>query len=136
MQYNILADCYTDALHSSNLNQSHLDFKIRAPKICNEIRASKADIICLCEVDHYDDCYGPLLTEMGYKIHSVSRRGLDSVLIAYNPTKFEYVRHQTIQHDDLCDKFPPIKPGLANDFQRGNCAIVVVLKHLNSGKVL
>lgn len=73
---------------------------------------------------------------MGYKVHSVSRRGLDSVLIAYNPTKFEYVRHQTIQHDDLCDKFPPIKPGLANDFQRGNCAIVVVLKHLNSGKLL
>lgn len=33
MQYNILADCYTDKEHSSNLNQSHLKFKLRHPKI-------------------------------------------------------------------------------------------------------
>lgn len=92
-----------------------------------QIRESDADIINLCEVDHLNDCYGPQLTEMGYEYMTETRKGLDSVLIAYKKQKFELVSRIGVQHDMLADTFDPVKPGHPNDFKRGNCSLILVL---------
>jgi mRNA deadenylase 3'-5' endonuclease subunit Ccr4 len=65
MQYNVLADCYTDLEHGGNLNRNHLDFKTRFTMISQEIKQSNADILTLCEIDHFDD-YSQLLKDLGY----------------------------------------------------------------------
>lgn len=96
LQYNILADCYTDDEHNSNLNKTHLDFKLRFPIIFQELKNSQADLMCLCEVDHLEEKYSKLLIEMGYQYYTESRRGKDSILIAFKPKVFEYVEHYGI----------------------------------------
>ncbi len=55
MQYNVLADCYTDLEHGGNLNREHLNFRERFSKIAEELRESNADILTLCEIDHFDE---------------------------------------------------------------------------------
>ena len=91
--------------------------------------------MCLCEVDHLEEKYSKLLIEMGYQYYTESRRGKDSILIAFKPKVFEYVEHYGILHDSLCEKFPALN-GRANDFKRGNCSLYVTLKHIHSGKKL
>ena len=66
MSYNMLADIYTNEHHGVNLNREHLDFRERSQVIMAEISQSDADIVCLQEMDHYEDVYGPLLESMGY----------------------------------------------------------------------
>lgn len=67
-QYNILADVYTDMKHSGHFpNRANMAFSHRYPLIAGEIRACQADIMCLCEVDHFDTHYGKLLDQLGYK---------------------------------------------------------------------
>ena len=97
---------------------------------------TKADILILCEVDHLDDTYGPLLKRKGFEFFSVSRRGMDMILIAFNPNIFKYENHKEIQHDVLSEDFPPASNKHANDFTRGNCAIYVNLTHISSNKPL
>lgn len=66
MEYNLLAECYTDDEHSAHLNKSHLKFGGRFALIEKEIRESNSDLLFLTEVDNLDK-YHSLLTEMGYK---------------------------------------------------------------------
>jgi len=105
MEYNVLADCYTDDKHGFFLNKDHIDFEQRYSIICKEIEQSKPDLICLCEVDHLDTHYGKFLTELGYQYHGVSRKGLDYVLIAFKPEVFELLEKNEVQHSELGEKF-------------------------------
>lgn len=83
------------------MNPVWLKLKGRSPLICKEISDSMSDIVCLCEVDHIDDLYGKFMTDLGYQFYTASRRGKDSVMLAFDPSKFEYVEHSEVQHDKL-----------------------------------
>ncbi len=83
-----------------------------------------------------NDTYGPLLKTKGFEFYSVSRRGMDIILIAFNPKLFKYENHREVQHDDLGVHFPPTSEKHENDFTRGNCAIFVTLTHILSNKRL
>ena len=115
MQYNVLADCYTDLEHGGNLNREHLNFRERFSKIAEELRESNADILTLCEIDHFDE-YQQLLKELGYQMYTENRRNYDKLLIAFKPDLFEYVEHYGVQHDELTASFGPAKNSTANDF--------------------
>ena len=88
MSYNILADVYTGMTHGHHLNRDHLDFSDRSAKIISEIRQSDADIVCLQEVDHFEDTYKPVLEGMGYEFRFEYRRRRDAVLIAFKADKY------------------------------------------------
>ena len=67
LQYNVLADCYTKLWYSTHYGLKDRrvlqDFKFRAPRVIAEIAglkpADKPNIICLNEIDHYEDFYKP-----------------------------------------------------------------------------
>ena len=70
VQYNILADIYTDQEHAWHMFLGpHSEFEVRGPKIVAELKESNADIICLTEVDHFEDFYRQHLTALGYEMH-------------------------------------------------------------------
>ena len=48
-----------------------------------EIEADMPDLLCLQEVDHFDEFYKHRLTALGYKYETVWRNGKDALLIAY-----------------------------------------------------
>jgi len=85
--------------------------------------------LTLCEIDHYDD-YSQLLKELGYQFYSENRRTYDKLIVAFKPDLFEYVEHYGLQHDEMAAMFRPAKDSTANDFQRGNCSLYVVLKQI------
>jgi mRNA deadenylase 3'-5' endonuclease subunit Ccr4 len=43
------------------------DFNFRSNRIVGEIKNSKSDIVCLQEVDNYDEFYHAKLVELGYE---------------------------------------------------------------------
>ena len=81
-----------------------MKFSERFAKISEEIKESNADILSLCEVDHFDE-YSKLLSGLGYNFYSESRRGKDSLVVAFKSAMFEYIEHYSVQHDDLVPMF-------------------------------
>jgi mRNA deadenylase 3'-5' endonuclease subunit Ccr4 len=128
MQYNILADCFTDNGHLKE-NKKWLAAERRFPKIATELTDSLADIVCLCEVDQKIDFIPKLLTELGYEFYWAKRRDDDMVVVAFLKDKFEYIKHEEIQHNDVAELFPKPAEGRTNDYKRGNCALKLSLLH-------
>ena len=81
-----------------------MSFGERFAKISEEIKESNADILSLCEVDHFDE-YSKLLSGLGYSFYSECRRGKDSLVVAFKSAMFEYIEHYSVQHDDLVPMF-------------------------------
>ena len=94
LSYNVLADRYTNPGRTKgHMNENHLDFKKRSARIMAEIKQSDADLICLQEIDHLNDVYGPFLDGMGYNFHTEWRRvDNDAVLLGYKKDKFDLVQ--------------------------------------------
>ena len=64
MSFNILAERLAP-LHP--VDEAILDFKVRAPRIVEEIKQNQADIICLQECDNWESYYKPEFDKMGYQ---------------------------------------------------------------------
>lgn len=63
MTWNVLADCYS--IGQSTKDLSILEWTYRKNHIERFVTASKADILCLQEIDHYKDFYEPFLKNIG-----------------------------------------------------------------------
>ena len=106
LEYNLLADIYTTGVHEDHLfTGAHLEFSCRAPRIIEEIRESKAEVICLTEVDHFDDFYRPQLENLGYSLHAEWRKGQDAVVLGFKTDVFEVTEVVKVQHDELAAPF-------------------------------
>lgn len=151
MTYNVLADEYTktkgDLGHYKTADLRVVqDFEYRATIVIREIQAdikntaaaidtSKPgipDIICLQEVDHFEDFYKPHLASLGYEVCLKYRRGLDAVLIGWKRDQFRLLDKQEIEYEELGGLFLDF----ASDFKRGNVGLLCVLEHVQSKKVM
>ena len=87
LSYNVLADAYTRGLNVHHYPGKPLsilqDYSYRSTRVLMEIAHDNAEIICLQEVDHYDEIYKPKLEALGYQTQVVYRRGIDAELIAW-----------------------------------------------------
>ena len=107
MTYNILAHVYTVgwfALHYDHDLSLLQDWKYRAERVMMEIEADKPELLCLQEVDHYEQFYRDKLAKLGYKAELVWRRNKDAVLIAYR-NEFTLLHKAEVRHDDLADRY-------------------------------
>ena len=67
MSYNILADRLASIpKFVEYVPKVVRDFNFRSNRIIGEITASKSDIVCLQEVDNYDQFYQEKLASLGY----------------------------------------------------------------------
>ena len=77
MSYNLLADAYAHdhATHLySAVKRPILDWRFRAPRIVEEVCHWEPDVVCMQEVDHYDDLEAPLRRH-GYDGIYIQRTG-------------------------------------------------------------
>ncbi len=79
-------------------------------------------------MDH-EELYFKFLSDLGYSFRSNSRRGKDSLVIAWRQSKLGYVSDFGIQHDELQQLFAE-----GSEFKRGNCALFVTLKYIETGR--
>ena len=130
LSYNILADRYTNPERTKgHMNENHLDFAKRSARIMSEIRDSDADLICLQEVDHLADVYGPFLKDMGYEFHTEWRRvDNDAVLLGYKSDQFNLDQVEGFQHNEMVDKIG------SNLFKKNNAGLMAKLTHRASRK--
>jgi mRNA deadenylase 3'-5' endonuclease subunit Ccr4 len=66
MQWNILADGLAQFGDFIRAPKEILEWSTRAPKLLNKILEASADIVCLQELNHYDDYFLPELRQHGY----------------------------------------------------------------------
>lgn len=70
MSYNVMADNVSFKLIYSHMSFPELNFKkYRGPRIIKEISDSLPGIICMQEIDHYNDFYKPKLESLGYETY-------------------------------------------------------------------
>lgn len=91
MQYNVLAELY--GVKDGQNAESMYKFKYRAPRIMQEIQNDDADIICLCEIDHYEDFYQQQLQYLGYQCYLAQQDQngsyeVEGILIGWKTDKF------------------------------------------------
>ena len=68
MSYNLLADRLSSLpKFVEYVPKIVRDFKFRSERIVGEILSSGADLLCLQEVDNYEEYYKAKLERMGYK---------------------------------------------------------------------
>lgn len=111
------------------------DFDYRSRRIIKEIFGCSAnqqkvsDIICLQEVDNYENVYKPEFDKRGYSTEIYWRSEKDGVLIGYNKEKFEVLDRQPICYKDVVKGL-----GLDESYERWNGSLMCLLQHRESGK--
>ncbi|KAL0088942.1 Endonuclease/exonuclease/phosphatase [Phycomyces blakesleeanus] len=127
MTYNILAQNLVKREifpHSGDM----LKWKTRRRMITEDIAQYKPEIMCLQEVDYYEEYYQEAFDNIGYKTeffkHPKKQHGC---MIGYNPNVFEKKQYLTIEYDEdrLC---PPTQ-------QTGNIAQFIALEHVKHKNV-
>ena len=104
--WNILADAYAHRqLRSSPITISPIEeWNHRFSLIKSYIIQSSADILCLQEVDHFEDSFKPFLTLNNYEcIYYQRKERKDGCLIAYKPALFTLNKVDFIEFDDIAD---------------------------------
>jgi mRNA deadenylase 3'-5' endonuclease subunit Ccr4 len=142
VSFNVLAQAYALASRSaySYCPEHALKWEHRASRfkdILESVFAKQhnASIICLQEVDQYEELFKPLLEQLGYaSLYFQRPQKPDGILIAWKTTDFEVY---TVG-DELCTLNIDLNfLGKINKvYERSNVAMMAVLKHLESGSLL
>ena len=96
LSYNVLADCYCDKRNYPTKEKGEIDFVSRFEKLMKVIKRMDADIVCLQELDMYDDYYQPFLKSLGYEAHYVPKHTRsEGIAIFWNTQRFHCISKHT-----------------------------------------
>lgn len=100
-----MADCYAHGAFASQVKDySVIEWSHRSKRILTILRSCNPDVVCLQEVDHFEEDFKPFFASMNYNVVYVQRSGReDGVLIAVKQKKFEIVQEHVVQFDDLAN---------------------------------
>lgn len=103
VQYNVLADCYASTKMFPYARADVLSWGYRSFNILNELTSYDADIICLQEVDHFEDFFEPRLGALGYTgvFWQRPNRKADGCAIFYRADRFAVQREVALNFNDL-----------------------------------
>jgi mRNA deadenylase 3'-5' endonuclease subunit Ccr4 len=112
-----------------SIDDKYLDWSNRKDKISAEILSINSDIVCLTEIDHYEDFLQPLLLNKGYNSIFKKKKSWhrDGLCIGYDMQKFRYVHHTSIQYPNS-NQF-----ALLLKLLLGTIELLVISTHLKSG---
>lgn len=124
--FNVLADCYSQS--------SYPPFEARTEMLEEILVNSEADLLCLQEVDHYDDFYEAALDKAGFCTASLYERRSgrkDGCVIAYKSDKLTLWARKRVDYDDLVGLYNG-EQFKAIDFKRANLAQLAIFKTVDS----
>eukprot|EP00124_Ichthyophonus_hoferi_P001381 Ihof_evm6s70 gene=Ihof_evmTU6s70 len=107
LSYNILAQCYVKSTQFPWSGKTNLKWANRSKRLKAELSKYQADILCLQEVDHYEDYWRPTLLQLGYDGHayvprtSVLKNKEDGSGVFWRSAQFRLVDQQNVHFNDL-----------------------------------
>lgn len=123
--WNVLADAY--AMFQDGVALEHLVWEERRTKIEKCIVACCADILCLQEIDHYDDFYKEFLDHLQFQCIYIQRPNKDDgCLVAWKKDKFELAGHVCIDFDDIRHLISVAD--IAENYVKNNVGIIAKLR--------
>lgn len=126
VSWNCLADCYSRGPCAES--EEAVSWKYRSKLITAILRSHDPDILCLQEVDKYDDYMLPFLKSNCYHVEFTKRGNRqDGILIAYKQHKFHLVRRSVLQYDDLSHINPVPSPLSVESLRKHNVALILCL---------
>lgn len=125
--WNMLSDQLSGFFPS--VDDKYLEWDYRKALISQELINCGADILCLSEVDHFEDFIQPLLGAQGYHCLFKKKKSWhrDGLCIAYKKDRFYFHQQQSIY-------FPKSNQfALAVQLSLGPIPILIISTHLKSG---
>ncbi|KAK9711103.1 RNA exonuclease ngl2 [Basidiobolus ranarum] len=102
LTYNVLAQCLIKRTLFPYATKKALRWGHRKTNILNEILSLSPDIVCLQELDKYEEFFGPELKNAGYDGRYHQKEGnseKDGCAILWKKDKFSHVNHYKILYD-------------------------------------
>ncbi|ORX94389.1 Endonuclease/exonuclease/phosphatase [Basidiobolus meristosporus CBS 931.73] len=102
LTYNVLAQCLIKRTLFPYATKKALRWTHRKTNILNEILSHSPDILCLQELDKYEDFFGPELTKAGYEGRYHQKDGnseKDGCAILWKKEKFSHLSHYKVIYD-------------------------------------
>jgi mRNA deadenylase 3'-5' endonuclease subunit Ccr4 len=131
LTYNVLASYSAKPQYFHNAKVEHLNHLHRWRRILAEIDHHDADVLCLQEVDLYQEFWKPHLEERGYRVLYTKRTGFktDGELVAFRHSRFYVSDQRVIAYNDLIGMTPGSEESRAQ-FATDNTSIAAVLTPL------
>lgn len=129
--WNCLADTYSRGpIAQKESDVDVVSWSFRSKLIHEVVSHHDADIVCLQEVDHYEDHFKPFFFARSYHVEYVQRVGRqDGILIAFKRHKFVLLQKQIVHFDDLSRVQPHIlQPLTKSSLRRQNVALILLLR--------
>ncbi|KAI9257318.1 Endonuclease/exonuclease/phosphatase [Phascolomyces articulosus] len=123
MSFNLLGQCLVKRKLFPDSGDM-LKWKARRNMVSAELEMYNPDIMCLQEVDNYNEYYKPILEKLGYKAEYTKHiKKLHGLLIAYNPKIFKMIKYDTVDYDEASIG--------AKTWITSNIGQVMALKHID-----
>ncbi|KRX06069.1 Endonuclease/exonuclease/phosphatase [Pseudocohnilembus persalinus] len=107
MSYNVLADNVAYKLFYQHTAYPYLNFKkYRGPRIIDEVKQYYPSVICMQEVDHFEDFYQEKLEQLGYKTYLNKRFKLfrHGVLVGFQKNQWDLIDVENLNYNDAMDE--------------------------------
>ena len=131
MSYNVLADRLASLRKFRHTTAPVLDFDFRGPRIVDEIKNSRASIICMQEVDRVKDFYRPRMEGFGMQLIHYKRPRFfqnDGIAIAYRSEDVRLLDTEYVDLNDLTNVYNN------HVFSQNNQAMFCLFEHIRSRK--
>lgn len=134
MTYNILAPSYADIDHYPWCSFNDISWSSRKVRIISELKEYKPDIVCLQEVEHFQD-FENQVVELGYEQGFYTKRSgwkSDGCEIFWKKSVFREIRRESIELNDIIQELKKKLPeGPHERFKTDNIAQFVILQMVN-----
>eukprot|EP01125_Pyxidicula_operculata_P018599 TRINITY_DN6617_c0_g1_i1.p1 TRINITY_DN6617_c0_g1~~TRINITY_DN6617_c0_g1_i1.p1 ORF type:complete len:388 (-),score=29.98 TRINITY_DN6617_c0_g1_i1:16-1179(-) len=118
LQWNVLADCLA---HGENSDPKYLDWNHRYPLILSELKHHQTDLLCLQEIDKFEDIKTEL-KDLNYDGVFAQKRGRDGSALFWKTSSFDLIKTKKVK---LSGNY-----GVTTQHM-GQIAILAHLKHKN-----
>jgi len=127
--YNMLAFAYARRRWFPNSSPRHLSASYRHRNLLREILFAAPDLLCLQEVDKWEEKYKDALEKKGYACEYKHRTGgrKDGCLIAYKTDRFKCVTRRGVNFNNIGNKLK------RNCFKTQNVALMLELELVRDG---
>lgn len=139
LSWNTLADCLTlsSPIYDSfpKVSYKYLEWKFRKELLIEIIHKYRPDIVCLYEVDHYDDWYKPELYKKGFDGHwckKMSNGNLDGTAIFWKNTLFNPPKIVIMPYDNRESQFAFIAEFSGFKYNIKSTPFIIAATHLKS----
>lgn len=130
LNYNVLAQRDASIRKIPHCPEHSLKWVFRRARLMEEIIAYDADILCLQEVEYFQDFWHPALSKAGYDCiyHERTNERADGLVIGIRRSLFQLFKVKPINLNDVAQDFCDTNRNLATRLLQDNIGLLVMIQ--------